>query len=49
MKFIAWIFEKVGLAFFVLGLFLFAMASKRNLEATKLIGKVLKEAANAKS
>ncbi|WP_164886942.1 hypothetical protein [Piscinibacter defluvii] len=49
MKLISWFFEKVGMGLVVVGLFVFAMSSKANLEATKLLSKVLKDAANAKS
>lgn len=48
MKLISWICEKVGIAFFCLGLFLFALSSKTNLKTTQLLGKVLKDAAGAK-
>ncbi|HNU11748.1 MAG TPA: hypothetical protein PKJ45_10380 [Rubrivivax sp.] len=48
MKLISWICEKAGIGLFMLGLFLFALSSKTNLKTTQLLGKVLKDAANAK-
>lgn len=49
MKMLSRAIEKCGWALFSSGLFLIAISSKENRAAVRLMGEVLKEAANAKA